>query len=99
MIALLLTALLLLALAPFLVPQVGRTLGYIIRQRTEERRQTLLARAHDEEKEYQARSKAPEPSEDDEWEKVENHPGRIASNGGQGEDTWTGVVGFFHPFW
>jgi hypothetical protein len=40
-----------------------------------------------------------EAEDDPEWETVERHVVGTASNGGTEENGWSGVVGFFHPFW
>jgi len=37
--------------------------------------------------------------EDEEWERVEKSITKSAPNGQAPNGDWSGIVGFFHPFW
>jgi len=86
---------------------IGRAIGNHLKSRTQDRRETLLEQARQENKKqpsflpHQQRK-----SEDLDWEKVE---GRVVEQADEQEQkqkheitpdvTWNGLIGFFHPFW
>lgn len=83
---------------PYLLSLLGRLVGLFLRRKTDERRQLLINRSFDEEESINATSKATGPSEDEDWEKIENHAFKSAKNG-EHDDEKRLIVGFFHPFW
>jgi hypothetical protein len=60
----------------------------------------LLTKAQDK-AELSARNQHEPPvdREDQDWEKVEKNVVKSAPNGLAVDDDWSGLVGFFHPFW
>jgi alpha-1,2-mannosyltransferase len=92
---------------------VLRGVGWVIRKRTQARRAAILARVRADEEELlsrQPKSTSTATSADDEdWEKVDTSNGSNSgeSSGVSGSQTsrqskndeWTGIIGFFHPFW
>jgi alpha-1,2-mannosyltransferase len=99
-----LTLLPLLLLSPWAIPAILRLLallvGSYIRHRTFPRRQLLLTKAQDK-AELSARNhhEPPVDREDQDWERVEKNVIRSAPNGLAVDDDWSGIIGFFHPFW
>ena len=81
---------------PFTVTRCGRAVGWYIRNKTGPRKELLLSRAEVEEKEFHSKSFS---NGDEEWEKVESYAAGSDKNGETGSKDWTGVIGFFHPFW
>lgn len=88
---------------------VFRGVGWLIRRRTRSRREYVIARARSEDKEKgSSNSLARSQADDSDWEKVDSSgPGGVktasssesgASAGGEDAE-WSGIVGFFHPFW
>lgn len=73
--------------------------GWYLRRRTTSRKITILARVKLEEAQYQLSASQSHKSDDGEWEKVEKHTAGSAKNGGEADDEWEGIIGFFHPFW
>ena len=90
------------ALAPAICLLAGRTIGWRLRKRTQNTRDLLLARVNKERQEYERQTEDKHTTLDDEWEKIEKSR-RSSNNGKDGDDEdnadWTGIVGFFHPFW
>lgn len=74
------------------------TVGWYLRRRTAARRTLILARARLEESQLQLREQQSPKLEDGEWEKVEKYALGSAPNGGEADDEWEGIIGFFHPF-
>ncbi|KAL8758804.1 MAG: hypothetical protein Q9199_001215 [Rusavskia elegans] len=72
--------------------------GWYLRRRTTSRKITILARVKLEEAQYQLSASQSHKSDDGEWEKVEKHTAGSAKNGGEADDEWEGIIGFFHPF-
>lgn len=105
------TAVLLPQLPSGLLALIFRGVGWLIRRRTRSRREYVIARARSEEEEYRA-SRAKDSTsrsqveDEEDWEKVdtgERPPSSSDSGVAETEegkkDDWSGVVGFFHPFW
>ncbi|KAL9596902.1 MAG: hypothetical protein Q9179_004466, partial [Wetmoreana sp. 5 TL-2023] len=74
------------------------TVGWYLRRKTAARRSLVLARVKLEESQLQLRERQSPNSDDGEWEKVEKHAVGSAPNGGEADDEWEGIIGFFHPF-
>lgn len=95
--------LLCLAAAVYFFPSVlrhaGQVLGRYLRRSSLTRRELLLARVVKEQRDYDAKHKNEKKREDDEWEEVETSMVGSAVNGGKADQDWSGIVGFFHPFW
>jgi alpha-1,2-mannosyltransferase len=72
-----------------------RSLGWYLQSQTQERKAAIIA-ACTEGKSNAPRSETSEGSEDG-WEKIEKTG--TAVNGKSEQDEWSGIVGFFHPFW
>ncbi|OJD33581.1 alpha-mannosyltransferase alg11 [Diplodia corticola] len=89
---------LLIRLVPLLVRLSGIAIGKNIRQRTQQRREALLARAEQDEKDFGATRKKDARSEDEDWEKVGSRSSGSSTPGDHQDKDWQGVVGFFHPF-
>lgn len=83
-------------LVPLLVRLSGIAIGKNIRARTQQRREALLARAEQDEKDFNASRKK---TEDEDWEKVGSRSSGSSTPGDQQDKDWQGVIGFFHPFW
>jgi alpha-1,2-mannosyltransferase len=73
-------------------------LGYALRRRCRTRRELLLARVANEKRIYEAEKKS-KGKEDDEWEEIEPSTTKSPASGGTAHNEWSGIVGFFHPFW
>ncbi len=80
----------------WLARSAGTAIGWYLRRKTMVRRQAILAQVRLEEEKYQTLARK---SDDGDWEKVESHAAGTAVNGGQADDEWEGMIGFFHPFW
>jgi alpha-1,2-mannosyltransferase len=52
-----------------------------------------------EQRDYDAGHGSGKHRDDDEWEQVEASTVGSAVNGGKADKDWSGLVGFFHPFW
>jgi alpha-1,2-mannosyltransferase len=89
MLAVLLATLLAAGLTPYTWRLVGRACGAQIKSKTAQRRHLLLERAVNEEKIQQDSG----TNSDEEWEKVPASSPPI-----QPDESFHGVVGFFHPF-
>lgn len=77
----------------------GELLGYYLRRSSRTRRELLLARVANEQRTHDAERTKEKEKEDDEWEEVEASMVGSAINGGKADKDWSGIVGFFHPFW
>lgn len=84
---------------PSVLRNVGQLLGSYLRRSSHTRRELLLARVASEQQAYDAKRKNEKTREDDEWEEVETSMVGSAVNGGKADKDWSGIVGFFHPFW
>jgi alpha-1,2-mannosyltransferase len=85
-------------LFPKILSFVGGLLGSNLRRASRTRRELLLARAANEQRTYEAEHKGKGEKEED-WEEVEASMVGSAVNGGKADKDWSGIVGFFHPFW
>jgi len=82
---------------------IGRAIGNYLKSRTQDRRDTLLnlARQENEKQPPSIHHQKPK-SEDLDWEKVE---GKVLERQNDQKEqltpdpTWNGIIGFFHPFW
>ena len=83
----------------WLLWSVGIAVGWYLRRKTAARRKSILAQVQLEEESFQSQERFSPNSDDGDWERVESHAAGTASNGGQAEKDWQGVIGFFHPFW
>lgn len=89
-----------LSLVRWLVRSAGRVAGRYLNRYASPRKKAILRRVKIEEEAFQSfnrRSRRHE--EDDDWEKIESYGAGSAINGGQADDDWEGIIGFFHPFW
>ncbi|KAL4750755.1 hypothetical protein BDW72DRAFT_175207 [Aspergillus terricola var. indicus] len=88
---------------------VLRGVGWVIRKRTQARREVILSRVRTDEdellsKESKVASTSAIPADDEDWEKVDSSSGDNSSGPASqnfqhsGADEWTGIIGFFHPF-
>jgi alpha-1,2-mannosyltransferase len=77
----------------------GQVLGSYLRRSSLTRRELLLARVAKEQRDHDAKHGSEKNREDDEWEEVETSMVGSAVNGGKADKDWSGIVGFFHPFW
>ncbi|PTU17146.1 hypothetical protein P175DRAFT_0505304 [Aspergillus ochraceoroseus IBT 24754] len=93
---------------------VLRCVGWVIRKRTQSRREAILNRVRADEEELRSKRPKTVPSsatqaEDEDWEQVD--PSSSSSSSGVGSGTagkqnsqpsenedWSGIIGFFHPF-
>jgi alpha-1,2-mannosyltransferase len=95
--------LLTLAAAAYFFPAALRTAGQLLgshlRRSSLARRELLLARVAKEQRDYDAGHGSGKHRDDDEWEQVEASTVGSAVNGGKADKDWSGLVGFFHPFW
>ena len=80
---------------------VGAFLGWYLRKKTDGRRCHILELVEADEKRYREErsSSSSSSGEDGEWEKVDTDSLGSAGNGDKCDDSWDGIVGFFHPFW
>lgn len=77
----------------------GELLGSNLRRASRTRRELLLARVANEQRTYEAEHKRRKGKEEEDWEEVEASMVGSAINGGKADKDWSGIVGFFHPFW
>lgn len=95
-------------LSPFAFRLVGRLIGNSVQSRTQQRRELLFSRSASSEKVddnsatgQPSRRDASSTSLDEDWEKVNASPGtpsKAASEPKKINETFEGVVGFFHPY-
>ncbi|KAI9805495.1 MAG: hypothetical protein M1825_000746 [Sarcosagium campestre] len=85
---------------PVFLRFLGRSWGSNLKRRGETRRFMIIARVHADEEIYvkDGSRSAASGSDDDDWERLEKHSAASAKNGGQAEQDWQGIVGFFHPY-
>ena len=89
-----------LSLAKWLVRSAGRVAGWYLKRHASTRKKAILRRVKIEEEAFQSFSRrSRRQEEDDDWEKIESYGAGSAINGGQADDGWEGIIGFFHPFW
>ena len=90
------------AISAILLPRVfhmlAELLGRRLRRSSTTRRDLLLARVAAETKSFEAEHRE-KTKEDDDWEKIVPSQVGSAVNGGTADAEWSGIVGFFHPFW
>ncbi|KAI4280417.1 MAG: hypothetical protein L6R38_004462 [Xanthoria sp. 2 TBL-2021] len=72
--------------------------GWYLWRRTTSRKIMILARVKLEEARSQLSASRSPKSDDGECEEVEKHTAGSAKNGGEADDEWEGIIGFFHPF-
>ena len=80
----------------------GALLGWYLRKRTEGRRCHILEVVEADEKKFREERRNSTSSGEggeDGWEKVDADVVGTAKNGDKYDDSWDGIVGFFHPFW
>lgn len=84
------------------VPNVFRFLGQIVgshlRRSSRTRRELLLARVETEKRKYDAQH-GDEKRDGDDWEHVASTTTSSAVGKEKVDRNWSGIVGFFHPFW
>lgn len=99
-----LTSAFIFGLLPAAFRLLGRLIGNNIRSKTQQRRELLLSRAAEDENKVKQQAQ-PQPSalEEEEWEKVS--PGTTTPPAqtfqkavGEVDESFEGIVGFFHPF-
>lgn len=89
-----------LLLFPLIWRAVGAFLGWYLRKKTDGRRCHILELVEADEKRYREESRSSTSSgEDGGWEKVDTDSVGAAGNGDKCDDSFDGIVGFFHPFW
>ncbi|CBF81328.1 hypothetical protein AN5725.2 [Aspergillus nidulans FGSC A4] len=88
---------------------VLRGVGWVIRKRTQARREVILSRVRADEDELLSKQSkvactSTTSADDEDWEKVDSSSGDSSSGSASqnfqqsGTDEWTGIIGFFHPF-
>ena len=83
----------------WLSSKIGQAIGIYLRRRSEDRKAAILDRVRGEDSIYRGKERGSPKSDDEDWEKVEQHLAGSATPEGKAEDEWDGIVGFFHPFW
>ena len=87
-------------LMTFTVINLAKIAGWHLRRKSCSRRHTIAAQVKAEQKAYSLSKGRPSPKSDDEdWEKVDRQVSWKTSSGVKGDDEWSGIIGFFHPFW
>jgi alpha-1,2-mannosyltransferase len=88
---------------PLLWRVLGSFLGWYLRKKTDGRRCHILELVEADEKAYQEESRKRSGNDGGEnggLEKVDASTLGAVRDGAQGDDdSWDGIVGFFHPFW
>ncbi|KAL8711589.1 MAG: hypothetical protein Q9220_003999 [cf. Caloplaca sp. 1 TL-2023] len=88
-----------LSISIYLVPWLFRlSVGWYLRRKSAARKSLILARVKLVESQYQLSVSQAPPRDDREWVEVEKHAVGSAPNGGEADDEWEGIIGFFHPF-
>lgn len=82
---------------PRIVCVLAQCLGQYLRRHSNTRRGLLLARVANEAKAHEAKYPSTK-GEDDDWEQIGTLRGSTR-RGGEADCGWSGIVGFFHPFW
>ncbi|KAL4990509.1 hypothetical protein BDW68DRAFT_36397 [Aspergillus falconensis] len=89
---------------------VLRGVGWVIRKRTQARREAILTRVRADEDELLSKqprvtSASATSADDEDWEKVDSSSPSDSNSGPTSQDIqhsgtgdWTGIIGFFHPF-
>lgn len=77
----------------------SRVIGTYVIRKTAGRRKAIYTRVEENEKKFGEQTKGKKGDSDEEWENVEAYAAGTAKDGGKEEKEWSGVVGFFHPFW
>ena len=96
----LLTAFIACLTAAYVIGNLAKLLGWVLRRKTQLRRKLIVNRVNKELETYpSSRERSSPKSEDEEWEKVESHVRGRAKGILQGDEDWQGIIGFFHPFW
>ena len=87
---------------PALWQALGSLLGTYLRRKTDGRRAHLLDVMADDEKNYTEDSEEDDKGEKgkkDIWKKIEASILEKLPQGDKADREWSGIVGFFHPFW
>ena len=71
--------------------------GWYLQVHTSDKKAALVNSVKQERSETSEIQPTSQEEAEDEWEKVEK--AGTADNGKPVQDDWSGVVGFFHPFW
>ncbi|KAL8953217.1 MAG: hypothetical protein Q9222_000916 [Ikaeria aurantiellina] len=74
------------------------SVGWYLRQKTAAQRSLILARVKLVESQHQLSISQAPPRDSREWVEIEKHAVGSAPNGGEADDEWEGIIGFFHPF-
>lgn len=95
-------------LLPYVLRLQGRLLGTTLLSKTQQRRELLLNRRSTDLKEQAEKLTPQNPQKtssstslDEDWEQVNNTPPDTPRNGVSGQkndETFSGIIGFFHPF-
>lgn len=90
---------------PAIIAIIGEKFGDRLRNKTIDRRQSILDKVKQEEEELFVKGVLhktegeQKPESEDDWEQVNKYEEAEAKNGAKGDDKdWEGIVGFFHPF-
>lgn len=91
---------------PALWRSLGSLLGAYLHHKTDGRRTRILEVMEEDERKFAEKqekksldSNASKGEEDDSWEKAQPYSAASAPNGNKLAEDWSGIVGFFHPFW
>lgn len=88
---------------PALWNALGSVAGTYLRRKTDGRRSKILEVIEEDEKHYaekqEKKSQDSRGDEDGGWEKVQAYSAASAPDGNKKAEDWSGIVGFFHPFW
>lgn len=97
-----------LGLIPYTVRLVGRLVGSSLYSKTQQRRDLLLNRATSDEKEQEEKPNVTSSTKassstslDEEWEKISKSTHDLPTQGSSSkgvDESYNGVIGFFHPF-
>lgn len=89
-------------LGPSIIQLLLILLGSHVRRQTQQRKELLLERVGAERRQLEEQSSASHASpDDDDWEKVgrTQSPSTSGGTGKEADKGWSGIIGFFHPFW
>ena len=88
------------SLVKYFIQYILRAAGYLLRRKTQGRRELILGAVRREAEDFRSGVEQPRSVEDEDWEQVEKDAAHTIRNDGLGRDAdWDGVIGFFHPFW
>lgn len=87
-----------LVFTPRLLRFAGELLGRYLRRSSRTRRELLLARVAKEQRSYGASDDVKSRLQDERDQDGTEKEGS-AVKGGKADKDWSGIVGFFHPFW